>query len=56
MKIVTLKVLANFHDTKAEVKRLKNQEFECSEERAKEILSFEKYQLAEVLSIINGKK
>lgn len=52
MKIVTLKVLANFHDTKAEIKRLKNQEFECSEERAKEILSFEKYQLAEVLSII----
>lgn len=56
MKVVTLKVFANFHDTKSDVKRFKNQEFECSEERAKEILSFKKYQLVEVLSIINGKE
>lgn len=52
MKTVKVKVLFNFHDTKEDVKRLKNETFECSEERAKEILSFEKYQLVEVLSII----
>lgn len=52
MKIVTLKVLANFYDTKKEIKRLKNDVFECSVKRAKEILSFDKYQLVEILSII----
>lgn len=52
MKIVTLKVLFTFFDKEIDNKRFKNEEFECSEERAKEILSFEKYQLVEVLSII----
>lgn len=52
MKIVKLKVLNTFFDNELGEKRFKNQEFKCSEERAKEILSFEKYQLVEVLSII----
>lgn len=52
MKIVTLKVLFTFFDKEIDSKRFKNEEFECSEQRAKEILSFEKYQLVEVLSII----
>lgn len=52
MKIVTLKVINRFHDTETDIKRFKNEEFTCSEQRAKEILSFEKYQLVEVLSII----
>lgn len=52
MKTVKVKVLFNFHDTKEDVKRFKNEVFECSEKRAKEILSFEKYQLVELLSII----
>lgn len=56
MKIVKLKVINHFHDTKEGVKRLKNDVFECSEKRAKEILSFDKYQLVEILSITNGKK
>lgn len=52
MKIVTLKVLHTFFDNDINQKRFKNEEFKCTEKRAKEILSFEKYQLAEVLSII----
>lgn len=52
MKKVTLKVINNFHDTKEGIKRLKNNTFECSIERAKEILSFDKYQLVEIQSII----
>lgn len=52
MKIVTLKVINKFHDTETDIKRFKNDEFKCSEQRAKEILSFTKYQLVEVLSII----
>ena len=51
-KIVTLKVINPFHDTESETKRLKNQEFETNEKRAKEILAYPKYQLVEILSII----
>lgn len=54
MKTVKLKVLGTFYDKEIDSKRFKNQEFECSEERAKEILAFEKYQLVEVLSIIKN--
>jgi len=55
-KIYTLKVLIHFYDTKIDRKRFKNEEFECSEKRAKEILAYEKSQLVEILSITNGKK
>lgn len=51
-KTITFKVINPFHDTKDDVKRLKNEVFECYEKRAKEILSFNKYQLVEILSII----
>jgi len=54
MKTVKLKVLFNFFDKEIDRERKKNEEFECSEERAKEILSFKKYQLVEVLSIIKN--
>lgn len=50
-KIYTLKVLIPFRDLQSEgVKRKKNDEFECSEERAKEILSY-KDKLVEIVSI-----
>lgn len=55
MKIATLKVLIPFHDIKNNgKKRLKNEVFECSEKRAKEILKHETI-LVKILSIIKSK-
>lgn len=51
-KTVTLKVINPFHDTKENIKRIRKEEFECDQKRAKEILSFDKYQLVEIQSII----
>lgn len=50
--MVKLKVLLPFFDKEINRKRLRNELFECSKKRAKEILIFDKYQLVEVLYII----
>lgn len=50
MKKVKLKVLVSFLDVKCGAKRLINSEFECSEDRAKEILEH-KSNLVEILEI-----
>lgn len=51
-KIYILKTLIPFHDIQNEnVKRIKNEDFECSEKRAKEILNHEQ-KLVEIVSII----
>ena len=49
MKKVKLKVLVPFFDIEAGKKRLKNQEFETSEKRAKELLTHKN--LVEILEI-----
>lgn len=50
MKKVKLRVSVEFDDVQAQTKRLKNSEFECSENRAKEILAH-KSKLAEIIGI-----
>lgn len=55
MKTATLKVLIPFHDMENNgKKRVKNEEFECTEKRAIEILKHE-ITLVKVLSIIKTK-
>lgn len=51
MKKVKLKVLSNFFDKELDKKVFKNEVFECSEERAKEILSYKAIKLVEIISI-----
>lgn len=48
--MVKLKVLIPFFDIEVGFKRLKNSEFECSKERAYELLSY-KDKLIEILEI-----
>jgi hypothetical protein len=51
-KTYTLKVLYPFSDMQENLKRKKDDVFECSEKRALELIEFEKYKLVEILSII----
>lgn len=56
-KIYNLKALLPFHDLENEgVKRIKNEEFECSKERALQLIYYKK-PIVELISIIkkNGK-
>lgn len=39
-KKYTLKVLMPFYDTESDLKRVKGEEFECSEKRAVELLNY----------------
>lgn len=50
MKKIKLKVLITFFDVEVDRKRFKNEEFECSEKRAKVILAHEN-KLTEIVSI-----
>jgi len=50
-KTYTLKVLYPFSDMQENLKRKKDDVFECSEKRALELIEFEKYKLVEILSI-----
>ena len=52
--MVKLKVLIPFFDMEVGFKRLKNSEFECSKERAKELVNY-KDKIVEIQSITNGK-
>lgn len=57
MKIATLKVLIPFHDIENEgKKRLKNEEFECSEKRALELFEKLPENYIKIISIKNTKK
>lgn len=53
--MIKLKVLIPFFDIEAGFKRLKNSEFQCSKDRAKELVSY-KDKLVEIQSICNQKK
>ncbi len=50
MKKVKLKVLIPFFDIEVGFKRLKNQEFEASQKRAKQLINFE-MKIVEILEI-----
>ena len=51
MRKIKLKVLITFFDVEVDRKRFKNEEFECSEKRAKVILAHST-KLVEVMQII----
>ena len=51
--MVKLKVLIPFFDMEVGFKRLKNSEFKCSKDKAKELLNY-KDKLVEIQSITNG--
>lgn len=52
--MVKLKVIIPFFDIELGKKRLKNSEFECSKDRAKELVNY-KDKIVEIQSITNGK-